>query len=106
MTLTNEQLTALENRAAVMQAGAQIAMSVVPAEVEAMTVEIRTMRRESVELRAKLDDAEEEIEDLQDQVVPVGEICRMFQGRATPNDKATIAIWLTIQDQLRRAVQP
>ena len=53
------------------------------------------------ELRAKVDKLEEQIEDLDAQVcgVPVGEICRMSQGRATPKDKATITIWLTIEDQ-------
>jgi hypothetical protein len=56
---------------------------------------------------AQVDGLEEQVEDLDAQVcgVPIGEICRMAQGQATPKDRATITIWLTIEDQ-RRAVQP
>lgn len=51
----------------------------------------------------RMAELEEQVEDLDAQVcgVPIGEICRMAQGQATPKDRATITIWLTIEDQRR-----
>ena len=69
----------------------------------AAPVFVRWLLDKLTSANACIDELEEQVEDLDAQVcgVPIGEICRMAQGQATPKDRATITIWLTIEDQRR-----